>query len=92
MFGDARVCASSSSGSACVPRPSAYLWNTFVNHKMSEIGHCAGMAATSVRFFYSIGQSPSESVSRWGQTLSVNAGDSEVEVCKTRRIDVIERI
>lgn len=50
MFGDLTVCVFPTFGSFCVPKLAAQAWLTFINYVMNG-GHCAGMAATSLRFW-----------------------------------------
>jgi hypothetical protein len=51
MFGDSAVCVMVSS--RCQPKPSAIMWNVWVNRYMIG-GHCDGFTETSLRFFKGI--------------------------------------
>jgi|GEM_PF-1396889 len=56
MFGDQAVCITPAvPGLPCAYKLSAWAWNGIVNLSMNK-GHCAGMAATSLRFFKDVDQ------------------------------------
>lgn len=58
MFGDSAVCVNPTvGGMPCIYKPTAMLWRVNVNLRLWG-GRCLGMAATSSRFFYGIGEPP----------------------------------